>query len=116
MDAANIDLIVRPGRTLTNNYQLTTDVINGDPVPRDVTGATFTMQLRSNREPTTAVDLTPAYTAIDLTLGAFNFEASPGATDAMTTTSGVYEIEMTLDGFVTTEFEGNYSVILPVVR
>ncbi len=114
-DAANVDLDIRKGRTFTRDFQLMTAVINGDAVPRDVAGATFVMQFRSARGAASA-DLTPVFTAIDLSLGKFNFTATDALTDAMVTTEGVWEIVMTLASVVSTEFEGDYSVILPVVQ
>ena len=117
-DAADIDLVVRKGRTFSQDYQLKTATnIDGLPgsVPKDVTGATFVMQFRSERGGATS-DLTPVFSAIDLALGQFNFTATDALTDAMATTEGVWEIVMTLSGVVSTEFEGAYTVVLPVVQ
>ena len=86
-DAANVDLDIRKGRTFTRDFQLVTAVINGDAVPRDITGATLQMQFRSVRGGA-VVDLTCTYAAIDLSLGQFRFTATDTLTDAMTTTSG----------------------------
>ena len=117
-DAAVIDLKIRKARTYSQDFQLKT-ATNIDGVlgstPRDVTGATFVMQFRSARGAASA-DLTPVFTAIDLSLGKFNFTATDALTDAMVTTEGVWEIVMTLASVVSTEFEGDYSVILPVVQ
>lgn len=117
-DAADIDLKIRKGRTFNQDYQLKTatndDGIPGS-VPKDVTGATFVMQFRASTSAPTS-DLTPVFTAIDLALGQFNFTANDTLTDLMVTDEGVWEIVMTLDSVVTTEFEGAYTVVLPVVQ
>lgn len=111
----DIDLQVRKGRTFTQTYALTTPVINGDPAPRDLTGATFVMQFRETRTAATS-DLTPTFTAIDLAQGQFSFSATSTVTDAMASLGGRYEIRMTLGTDVTTEVEGAYTVVLPVVQ
>ncbi len=117
-DAADISIVIRKGRTFTTDYQLKTEVITDgvkSSVPRDVTGATFVMQFRATRGGATS-DLTPVFAEIDLAQGQFSFTASDTLTGAMVTTAGFWEIVMTLSGAVTTEFEGAYGVILPVVQ
>lgn len=114
-DAANLTLTIRKGRTFERSFQLKDAVINGDPVVRNVTEATFVMQFRDVRGGAVS-DLTPVYAEIDLALGSFKFTATDTLTDAMTTTEGTWEVEMTLGAVVTTEFEGFYTVTLPVVQ
>lgn len=117
-DAADISIVIRKGRTFSTDYQLKTEVITDgvkSSVPRDVTGATFVMQFRATRD-AVASDLTPTSADINLSLGQFRFSSTNVETDAMATTEGVWEIVMTLGADVTTEFEGAYRVILPVVQ
>ncbi len=113
-DAANIDFQIRKGRQFSGNFQLATRVINADPVPRDVTGAAFSMQFRAVRGGA-VLDLAPTYTEIDLSLGLFNFAANATTTDLMVSTGGVWEIRMIFEGATTTPFDGAYTVLLPVV-
>ncbi len=116
-DAADIALVVRKGRTFSRDFQLMTAVINDpdNPIPRDVTGATFEMQFKDIRGSNGTLDLEPTFTTIDLSIGKFNFTEDDVGTGMMATTQGVWEVVMTLSGVVTTEFEGAYRVILPVV-
>ena len=117
-DAADISIVIRKGRTFSTDYQLKTEVITDgvkSSVPRNVTGATFVMQFRATRGGAVS-DLTPTFTAINLSLGTFNFKSTNTETNAMSTTEGVWEIVMTFNTDVSTEFEGAYSVILPVVQ
>lgn len=111
----DIDLKIRKGRDFSATYHLTTPVINGDPLDRDLTGATFIMQFRATRGGA-VVDLAPTYAAVNLALGQFSFSSTAAQTAAMATASGYYEVQMTLAGAISTEIEGAYSVILPVVQ
>ena len=116
-DAADIALVVRKGRTFSRDFQLMTAVINDpdNPIPRDVTGATFEMQFKDIRESNGTLDLEPTFTTIDLSNCEFNFTEYDVGTGMMATTQVVWEVVLTLSGVVTTELMGAYLLILPLV-
>lgn len=115
---AHEDIIIYQGATYFRRYTWKT----GDPAtPVDLTGATLRMQVRETKHsdiPLLSLSTGGSgITVTDAANGKFTVRAEAAQTDALSFTTGVYDLEIKLaDGTVTRLVEGSATLSRQVTR